>query len=104
VPSAEVTAEAVRPAQRALIEIQHRREAEERYAAAEAEARAEELARWHTGDTNAEQANTATGESTPASGRDGKAFCGGLFGVAKRASGPVWILLPCPQTRRIERL
>ncbi|TCN36853.1 conjugative relaxase-like TrwC/TraI family protein [Kribbella orskensis] len=60
VPSADETAEAVRRAQRALIEIQHRRAAEERHAAAEAEARAEELARWHTEDTNAEQANTAT--------------------------------------------
>jgi conjugative relaxase-like TrwC/TraI family protein len=60
VPSADETAEAVRRAQRALIEIQHRREADERYAAAEAEARAEELTRWHADDTHAEQANTAT--------------------------------------------
>ncbi|TCO43590.1 AAA domain-containing protein [Kribbella antiqua] len=60
VPSADETAEAVRRAQRALIEIQHRRAAEEHHADAEAEARAEELARWHADDTNAEQANTAT--------------------------------------------
>jgi conjugative relaxase-like TrwC/TraI family protein len=60
VPSADETAEVVRRAQRALIEIQHRREAEERFAAAEAAARAEELARWHADDTNAEQATTAT--------------------------------------------
>lgn len=59
VPSADETAEAVRRAQRALIEIQYRREAEERHAAAEAEARADELARWHADDTTAGQANTA---------------------------------------------
>jgi hypothetical protein len=58
VPSADETAEAVRRAQRALIEIQYRREAEDRHAAAEAEARAEELARWHVDDTTAEQAST----------------------------------------------
>jgi hypothetical protein len=60
VPSANETAEAVLRAQRALIEIQHRREAEERQAGAEAESRAEELARWYADDTNAEHANTAT--------------------------------------------
>jgi hypothetical protein len=58
VPSADETAEAVRRAQRALIEIQHRRAAEERHAAAEAEDRAEELSRWHTDDSTAEQAST----------------------------------------------
>ncbi|WP_350280473.1 MobF family relaxase [Kribbella sp. HUAS MG21] len=55
VPSADETAEAVRRAQRALIEIQHRREAEERHAADDAEARAEELARWHADDTAADR-------------------------------------------------
>ena len=55
VPSADETAEAVRRAQRALIEIQHRREAEERHAAAEAEARDEELARWHADDNATER-------------------------------------------------
>jgi conjugative relaxase-like TrwC/TraI family protein len=59
VPSADESAEAVRRAQRALIEIQHRREAEDRHAAAEAEARTEELARWHSDDTHAEQATSA---------------------------------------------
>jgi hypothetical protein len=63
VPSADETAEAVRRAQRALIEIQHRRAAEERHDAAEAEARAEELARWHANDTT-EQATTATVSAT----------------------------------------
>ncbi|GAB2635327.1 MobF family relaxase [Kribbella swartbergensis] len=63
VPSADETAEAVRRAQRALIEIQHRREAEERHAAAEAEARAEELARWHADDTTAEHPTGATAVS-----------------------------------------
>ncbi|MGW1341337.1 MobF family relaxase [Kribbella sp. NPDC002412] len=64
VPSADETAEAVRRAQRALIEIQHRREAEERHAADDAEARAEELARWHADDTAAEQANTSPTTAT----------------------------------------
>jgi hypothetical protein len=59
VPSADETAEAVRRAQRALIEIQHRREAEQRHAAAEASARDEELARWHA-DDNTGHARTAT--------------------------------------------
>ncbi|MEU4292089.1 MobF family relaxase [Kribbella sp. NPDC026596] len=59
VPSADETAEAVRRAQRALIEIQHRRAAEERHADDEAEARAEELARWHTDDARSAQADTA---------------------------------------------
>ncbi|MGY4772886.1 MobF family relaxase (plasmid) [Kribbella sp. CWNU-51] len=66
VPSADETAEAVRRAQRALIEIQHRRDAEDRHADAEAEARAEELARWHADDTNTEQhkATAVTADST----------------------------------------
>lgn len=68
VPSADETAEAVRRAQRALIEIQHRREAEERHAAAaaadDAEARAEELARWHADDTHADHATTARVSTT----------------------------------------
>jgi hypothetical protein len=59
VPSADETAEAVRRAQRALIEIQHRRAAEERFAAAEVEAREEELARWHADDTSAERRQAA---------------------------------------------
>ncbi|MFG1818278.1 MobF family relaxase [Kribbella sp. NPDC049174] len=64
VPSADETAEAVRRAQRALIEIQHRRKAEELHAADDAEARAEELARWHADDTAAEQANTSPTTAT----------------------------------------
>ncbi|WP_199235147.1 MobF family relaxase [Kribbella sp. VKM Ac-2568] len=51
VPTADETAEAVRRAQRALLEIQHRREAEERHADEEA-ARDEELARWHADDSS----------------------------------------------------
>jgi hypothetical protein len=48
----------VRRAQRALIEIQHRRAAEERHAADEA-ARYDDLARWHADDTSS--ATTAAG-------------------------------------------
>ncbi|WP_202867884.1 MobF family relaxase [Kribbella pittospori] len=64
VPSADETAEAVRRAQRALIEIQHRRADEEHQANADAEARAEELARWHTDDATAEEVKTATADKT----------------------------------------
>ncbi|MDX2971102.1 MobF family relaxase [Kribbella solani] len=66
VPSADETAEAVRRAQRALIEIQHRREAEERHAAAadDAEARAEELARWHADDSHTDHVATARTSTT----------------------------------------
>ncbi|MFG1820712.1 MobF family relaxase [Kribbella sp. NPDC049174] len=67
VPSADETAEAVRRAQRALIEIQHRREAEERFAAAEAEARDEELARWHADDISFERREAAAKASESAS-------------------------------------
>ncbi|MGY4770307.1 MobF family relaxase (plasmid) [Kribbella sp. CWNU-51] len=66
VPSPDETAEAVRRAQRALIEIQHRREAEVRHAddeAAEA-AREEQLAQWHADDTAADQANITTTTAT----------------------------------------
>ncbi|WP_327640028.1 relaxase domain-containing protein [Kribbella sp. NBC_00482] len=71
VPSADETAEAVRRAQRALIEMQHRSADEERHANSEAEARAEELARWHADDTTAEQAtaNTTTSTTEAAAGR-----------------------------------
>ncbi|MEV4260570.1 MobF family relaxase [Kribbella sp. NPDC049584] len=55
VPTADETAEAVRRAQRALIEIQHRREAEQRQSDDEA-AREEELARWHHDDHTADYA------------------------------------------------
>ncbi|MBB5840195.1 MobF family relaxase [Kribbella italica] len=55
VPSADETAEAARRAQRALIEIQHRRQLEEAHEAGHAAGhddvdRDEELARWHAGD------------------------------------------------------
>ncbi|MFI6827586.1 MobF family relaxase [Kribbella sp. NPDC050241] len=60
VPSANETAEAVRRAQRALIEIQHRRHAEEAHAAAEVETRVEELTRWHTDDATAERTSTVS--------------------------------------------
>ncbi|MFG1820387.1 MobF family relaxase [Kribbella sp. NPDC049174] len=63
VPSADETAEAVRRAQRALIEIQHRRDAEDRHEAAEAEARAEELTRWHADDISAERGGAAPARS-----------------------------------------
>jgi hypothetical protein len=62
VPSADETAESVRRAQRALIEIQHRRDTEERHAADEA-ARDEELAQWHADDTNADRAHTAAAKA-----------------------------------------
>ncbi|MDX3003248.1 MobF family relaxase [Kribbella solani] len=64
VPTADQTAEAVRRAQRALIEIQHRREAEQRQADHEA-AREEELARWHHDDHTAHNTHHAdTGRGT----------------------------------------
>ncbi|WP_406051324.1 MobF family relaxase [Kribbella sp. NBC_00889] len=69
VPTAEETAEAVRRAQRALIEIQHRREAEERHTADDAAARAEELARWHADDA-AIHAETAAAPVTSEAGHD----------------------------------
>ncbi|MFI7059390.1 MobF family relaxase [Kribbella sp. NPDC050124] len=71
VPSADETAEAVRRAQRALIEIQHRREAEERHADAEAEARAEELARWHADDTSTHTAPATVTAADEAAHDDG---------------------------------
>jgi hypothetical protein len=71
VPSADETAEAVRRAQRALIEIQHRREAEDRHAAAEAEARDEELARWHADDTGTERRAAAAKASEVATDDSG---------------------------------
>jgi hypothetical protein len=54
VATAEDTAEAVRRAQRALIEIKQRRVAEERHAAEEA--RSEQLTRWRTDDAAAQVA------------------------------------------------
>ncbi|WP_406048299.1 MobF family relaxase [Kribbella sp. NBC_00889] len=60
VPSAEESAEAVRRAQRALIEIQHRRAAEDAHAASEATEREEELARWHGDDTHPAAPRQAT--------------------------------------------
>jgi conjugative relaxase-like TrwC/TraI family protein len=65
VPSADETAEAVRRAQRALIEIQHRRAAEDRHAGADAEARDEELARWHADDSGTTQTDAATTTAPP---------------------------------------
>ncbi|MGH3629418.1 MAG: hypothetical protein ACRDRL_18515 [Sciscionella sp.] len=50
VPSAQETAETISKAQRALAEIEARRVVEEEHAAEEA--RAEQLARWHTDDTH----------------------------------------------------
>jgi hypothetical protein len=69
VPAAAETAEAVRRAQRALIEIQQRRAADEDRAAAEA-TRDDDLTRWHTDDTSAGQTDTAAAahDSGPAMG------------------------------------
>jgi hypothetical protein len=50
-PRPDETAEAVRRAQRALVEIHHCCQTEERHAADEA-ARDDELARWHAADTS----------------------------------------------------
>jgi hypothetical protein len=72
VPTAEETAEAVRRAQRALIEIQQRRAAEERHAADEA-ARDDELDRWHQQHTAAAAAmdtSTTRHDDGPALGLD----------------------------------
>ncbi|MEU0093886.1 MobF family relaxase [Kribbella sp. NPDC006257] len=68
VPTAEESAESVRRAQRALIEIAQRREAEERRAAADSEERAEELARWHAEDTHT--ADEAAQQHEPVLGLD----------------------------------
>jgi hypothetical protein len=70
VPSADESAEAVRRAQRALIEIQHRREAEERHAAAEAEERDEELARWHADDSSADRGAATRTQPADAAAKD----------------------------------
>jgi hypothetical protein len=72
VPAPEETAEAVRRAQRALIEIQQRRDAEERHAADEA-ARDDELDRWHQEHTTANAAmdtSTTQHDDGPALGLD----------------------------------
>jgi hypothetical protein len=63
VPAADETAEAVRRAQRALIEIQQRRAADEDRAADEA-TRDDDLTRWHTDDTSAGQTDTAAADDS----------------------------------------
>jgi conjugative relaxase-like TrwC/TraI family protein len=69
VPSADESAEAVRRAQRALIEIAHRSDAEERHAADEAAAdeaaRDEELSRWHADDTSTDHTDTTAKAAEP---------------------------------------
>jgi hypothetical protein len=67
VPSADETAEAVRRAQRALIELRQREQADAERDAADAERRDEDLAAWHTerefGETEATSNNTQASDS-----------------------------------------
>ncbi|TCC53474.1 TrwC relaxase [Kribbella capetownensis] len=60
VPTADESAEAVRRAQRALIEIHHRRAVEDDHAASETAERDEDLARWHADDTQPDTASRKT--------------------------------------------
>ncbi|WP_158307271.1 MobF family relaxase [Kribbella flavida] len=60
VPSADEIAEGIRRAQRALIELRQREQADSAVEAAEDAAREEELARWHADDTHHSDSRTTT--------------------------------------------